>query len=189
MENNNQKVYIMLSFTGTILSRIVKVCTLREYSHASIALDLELDSMYSFGRIQPRNPFSGGFVKEEIDQGTYRVFKNTRCIIYELEVTMLQHQKLKDYIDRFITASEVYKFNVIGLIGTMVNRPFNREYHYFCSQFVGKALLESGIYDFKKDVGLIKPIEFADIPGLKSIYEGKLSAYPAFLEAYTKGRS
>ena len=62
MESTNKKIYIMLSFTGTILSRIVKVVTLKEYSHVSVALDLEFNSLYSFGRINPKNPFSGGFV-------------------------------------------------------------------------------------------------------------------------------
>lgn len=189
MNTQNKKIYIMLSYTGTILSRIVKVVTLREYSHVSVALDLEFDSLYSFGRLQPRNPFSGGFVKEEIESGTYKVFKNTRCKIYSLEVTMLQFQELKYFIDHFISAPDLYRFNIVGLIGTMVNRPFNREHHYFCSQFVGKALLDSHIYDFRKDVGLIKPIEFSDIPDLVEIYEGKLNDYPQFLKQLTKGRS
>lgn len=184
MTIENKKIYIMLSYTGTILSRIVKVYTLKEYSHVSIALDLELDSLYSFGRTYPRNPFIGGFVKEEIDGGTYKIFKNTRCRIYELEVTMLQYMDVKDFIDRFIEEQDRYKFNIVGLIGTVVNKPMNRENHYFCSQFVGKALLESSIYDFKKDIGLIKPIEFETIPGLKEIYEGRLHDYPGFLSQY-----
>lgn len=189
MNTHNKKIYIMLSFTGTILSRIVKVCTQREYSHVSVALDLEFDSLYSFGRLQPRNPFSGGFVKEEIDSGTYKVFKNTRCKIYSLEVSSLQHDELVKFIEQFIAAHEQFRFNIVGLIGTLVNRPFNRENHYFCSQFVGKALLDANIHDFHKDVGLIKPIEFATIPGLVEIFEGKLKDYPAFLEEFTKGRS
>ena len=184
MKTENKKIYIMLSYTGTILSRIVKIYTLREYSHVSIALDLELDALYSFGRIHPRNPFTGGFIKEEIDSGTYKVFKNTRCKIYELEVTMVQYQRAKDFIDSFIAEQDRYKFNIVGLLGTVVNKPLNRENHYFCSQFVGKALLEAHIHDFHKDVGLIKPIEFAEIPGLELIYEGLLSEYPKFLQNY-----
>lgn len=179
-----ETIYIMLSFTGTILSRIVKVMTLREYSHVSVALDLELDSLYSFGRINPRNPFSGGFVKEEIDSGTYKLFNNTRCRIYALKVTQEQHADLKDVIDEFLADQEDYKFNVVGLIGTMVNRPVNREFHYFCSQFVGKALYDSKIYDFNKDLGLIKPIDFMSIPNLEVVYEGKLQDYTEFLESY-----
>ncbi len=178
MEKQTKTIYLMLSFTGTVLSRIVKVCTLREYSHISIALDLEFDSMYSFGRINPRNPFTGGFVKEEIDKGTYKLFKNTKCKVYSLQVTKEQHEKVKETIEEFTNEKSLYRFNVVGLIGTMVNRPINREYHYFCSQFVGKALLDSGIYDFKKDIGLIKPIEFKNIPNLIPIFEGKLSDYP-----------
>lgn len=182
MENKGETIYIMLSFTGTILSRIVKVCTLREYSHVSVALDLEFNSLYSFGRINPRNPLSGGFVKEEIESGTYALFKNTICQVYSLQVTPEQHKDLKSFIDGFLANKEDYKFNILGLVGPMVNRPINREYKYFCSQFVGKGLLEAGIYDFKKDIGLIKPIEFATIPGLKLIYEGKLRDYPDFLK-------
>lgn len=182
MNDKTETIYIMLSFTGTILSRIVKVVTAREYSHVSVALDLELDSLYSFGRINPRNPLSGGFVKEEIESGTYKLFKNTICRIYSLKVTKDQYDDLKKVIDLFLSEQTDYKFNVVGLIGTMVNRPINREYHYFCSQFVGKALLDSGIYDFKKDLGLIKPIEFMNIPDMEVIYEGKLQDYPEFLK-------
>lgn len=181
MDNNTDTIYIMLSFTGTILSRIVKVVTSREYSHVSVALDLEFNSLYSFGRLNPRNPFSGGFVKEEIDSGTYKLFKNTVCQIYSLKVTSEQYQALKQFIDDFYADKDRYKFNIIGLFGPMINVPMNREYKYFCSQFVGKALLTSGIYSFNKDIGLIKPIEFSTIPGLQLVYEGRLQDYPEFL--------
>jgi len=181
MENSNRTIYIMLSFTGTILSRIVKVVTLKKYSHTSVALDLEFNALYSFGRLNPRNPFSGGFVKEEIDSGTYKVFKNTICRIYSLDVTEKQYKELEKVITRFYLHKEDYRFNIIGLFGPMINVPITRDKKYFCSQFVGEALLESGIYNFNKDVGLLKPIEFASIPNLKLVYEGRLQDYPSFL--------
>ena len=62
-----RKIYIVLSFTGTILSRIVRFYTRKEYSHVSIALDENLDEMYSFGRLNPYNAFIGGFVHEGIE--------------------------------------------------------------------------------------------------------------------------
>ena len=52
----------------TILSRIVKCYTRKEYSHVSIALDENLEEMYSFGRINPYVAFIGGFVHEQIDK-------------------------------------------------------------------------------------------------------------------------
>lgn len=177
MEKKSESIYIMLSYTGTILSRIVKICTQREYSHVSVALDLEFDELFSFGRINPRNPFSGGFVKEEIDSGTYQLFSNTRCAIYSLKVTKEQHDKLKEVIEEFQKDKDAYRFNVVGMLTALVKRPINRDYHFFCSQFVSKSLLDAGIYDFKKDIGLIKPIEFLNLPGLIPVYEGKLCDY------------
>ena len=62
-----RKVYLVLTYTGTILSRIVKLYTRKEYSHVSIALDENLEEMYSFGRVNPYIAFIGGFVHEGID--------------------------------------------------------------------------------------------------------------------------
>ena len=45
-----KKIYIVLAHTGTLLSRIIKMKTGAEYTHSSIALDENLDEMYSFGR-------------------------------------------------------------------------------------------------------------------------------------------
>ena len=59
MEAEDQKryVYIVISQTGTILSRIIKFLTRKEYNHASISLKDDLSVMYSFGRKNPYNPF------------------------------------------------------------------------------------------------------------------------------------
>ena len=54
-----KKVYIVLTQTGTILSRAVKLYTGKQYNHASIALDEELEELYSFGRVNPYNAFVG----------------------------------------------------------------------------------------------------------------------------------
>lgn len=43
-----KKIYIILTHTGTLLSKIIKMYTKDEYSHVSISLDSELEEMYSF---------------------------------------------------------------------------------------------------------------------------------------------
>ena len=65
MSNQNKQLYIVISQTGTLLSRILKQITGAEYNHASISLSRDLERMYSFGRRHPYNPFWGGFVIEE----------------------------------------------------------------------------------------------------------------------------
>ena len=64
MNTSNKQLYIVISQTGTLLSRILKYITGAEYNHASISLSRDLDKMYSFGRRHPYYPFWGGFVIE-----------------------------------------------------------------------------------------------------------------------------
>lgn len=87
MEEKSKKKYIVLTYTGTILSKIIRVYTRAEYCHVSLSLDKELKKMYSFGRLNPYNPFIGGFVHEGIDRGTFKRFKKTKAEIYSIDVT------------------------------------------------------------------------------------------------------
>ena len=95
-----KKIYIILTHTGTNLSKLIKNYTKDEFSHVSIALDRELKYMYSFGRLHPYNPFWAGFVHEFIDDGTFKRFYLTKTRIYSLEVTEQQYQKMQQAIQK-----------------------------------------------------------------------------------------
>ena len=92
------KIYIVLTYTGTLLSKIIKTYTKDEFSHVSISLDEELKQMYSFGRLNPYNPFIGGFVHEGINTGTFRRFIKTKTEIYSLEVNEDQYNSIERII-------------------------------------------------------------------------------------------
>lgn len=94
MKKGKKKIYIVLTYTGTILSRIIRVYTKAKYCHVSLALDEDLNEMYSFGRLNPYNPFIGGFVHERINIGTFKRFKNTEALICSLELTDRQYKRL-----------------------------------------------------------------------------------------------
>ena len=90
-----KEIYIVLTHTGTALSNIVKYYTKKKYTHVSIGLDLDLKELYSFGRLNPYNPYKGGFIHEEINKGTYARFKNTISAIYSLKITDKQFVKIE----------------------------------------------------------------------------------------------
>ena len=71
-------VYIVISQTGTALSRVLKFITGAKYNHASISLVPDLSKMYSFGRVNPYNPVHGGFVVESPHYGTFKRFSGTK---------------------------------------------------------------------------------------------------------------
>ena len=75
-----KKIYFILTYSGTVLGRIIRFKTKRFYTHVSISLDENLEKMYSFGRINPYNCFVGGFVHERhiFDCNTYKSNRNRK---------------------------------------------------------------------------------------------------------------
>ena len=173
--NNSKNIYIVFTFTGTILSRIVKLYTKEEYSHISISLDEELKEMYSFGRINPYNPFIGGFVKEGINKGTFKRFKNTKAAIYSLKLTEEQYDKIVCLIKKMKRKKKIYKFNFIGLCAVSVNYKYKKDNYFYCAEFI-KYLFDNA--DIKNDIpDIVKPMDFEELKKLKLVYEGYLREY------------
>lgn len=169
-----KKIYIILTYTGTILSRIVKIYTRKEYSHVSISLDRDLNQMYSFGRLNPYNPFIGGFVHEGIDRGTFKRFKNTKTKIYSMEIDEEKYEKLEEIIENIQQKKKLYKFNVIGLIAVALNVRIKREKCFYCAEFVKYVLEQSEVVELPE---IIKPDDFNKLNGLNEVYIGKLQDY------------
>lgn len=172
-----KQIYILLSHSGSILSKLINIYTKTNYTHVSVGLDKDLDQLYSFGRLRPYNPVLGGFIREDILNGTYTRFPNTKCAIYHLTVTEEQYERLNNEIRKFILEQEKYKYNLLGLLGVIINRPVQRKYSYFCSQFVSEVLNNSGINIIEKTPGLTSPVDFLECEELQMIYEGQLNEY------------
>ncbi len=179
-----QVIYILLTHSGSLLSKCIKQYTQEPYSHVSLALDIDLEDLYSFGRLNPRNPFIGGFVREDIIKGSYSRFPNTTCALYSLEINDFQYAALKQEILTFKLNQNKYGYNLIGLLGVVLGIPIERKYNYFCSQFVAALLKNSGISLFQKPIALVSPKDFRQCKFLQLIYEGKLINYNLYLSSY-----
>ena len=172
-----RKIYIILTHTGTVLSRIIKYYTKDEFSHVSIALDPDLKEMYSFGRLNPYNPFWGSFVHEEIHKGTFKRFKRTKTEVYSLFVTDDQYEKDRKIIEYFNDNKEKYKFNILGLICVSIHKKIKRKNSFYCAEFVKHVLKASGVSEVNDLPQIIRPENFKQIQGLRLEYEGLLRKY------------
>lgn len=170
-----KNIYIVMTQTGTLLSKIIKGYTGCEYAHVSISLDKNLDEMYSFGRLNPYNPFWGGFIHERVNSGTFKRFKNTIAGIVELEVTDEQYNNLRNIIKKMEERSNPYRFNVLGLILVGFNIKYEMEDHFYCAEFLKYLFEECNIENNLPR--LVAPDDFKNIKGIKYIYKGKLSEY------------
>lgn len=170
-----KNIYIVMTQTGTLLSRLIKGYTGCEYAHVSISLDKNLDEMYSFGRLNPYNPFWGGFIHERVNSGTFKRFKNTIAGIVELEITDEQYNNLRNIIKKMEERINPYRFNILGLILVGFNIKYEMEDHFYCAEFLKYLFEECNIENNLPR--LVAPDDFKNIKGIKYIYKGKLSEY------------
>ena len=169
-----KKMYIVLTDTGTLLSKAIGMYTREDLNHVSIAFDEQLTEMYSFGRKHRHNPFTGGFVKEDATEG---MFEYANCAIYSCDVTDEAYDKMRSRIREFEQTKELYKYNFIGLFAVAVNRDFERKHAYFCSQFVATIINECGIQMFTVPPNLVQPHHFAKVTYLQPVFHGNLQGY------------
>jgi|SRR5690606_23400038 len=157
---------------------MIRCFTNAPYNHVSIVFDEELNEIYSFGRKHPKNPLFAGFIREDIYFGTYRYFHNTRCLLVKLDVTNKEFIRMRKVIQRFTHKKELYSYNLLGLIGVVVQRPIRPRNKYFCSQFVAEVFEKSGVQLWELPSALVTPNDFLEHPRFESVYEGKLYDYP-----------
>ncbi len=167
-------IYLVLTDTGTMFTRMIKSITRQPYNHASIAFDAELTEVYSFGRKTARNPFIGGFVREDLRS---ILFMQADCAVYALTVTPDEYKKMHRYIQGVAAQKERYRYNFIGLFGVMVQRPIQRKHAFFCSQFVASVLREGKVMDSGKDPSLVEPGELPHSANFQMMFEGRVKDY------------
>lgn len=166
-------LYIVLTRTNTMISKLIHLIKDDEYTHAAISLDRNLNHMYSFGRKNTYNPFIGCFRKEDIRGGVYKLCETLPGTIIEIKVSRQQYEKAKILLERFISNSDFYKYNYKGLIYSLSNKSECKDDRFLCSEFVYHILKESGIVDLKISRNLVRPQNLLNIEG-NIIYKGNL---------------
>lgn len=174
-EDEEQNIYIILSFTGAMLSRLIRLKTGDEYCHISIALDKDLNKMYSFGRLHPYNPFWGGFVHEKIESGTFKRFKKTKVEVYSLKVSKKQYRYIEKKIAKMENQKQIYSFNIVGLFATGFNIKYRKTNSFYCAEFVKYLIDEANVKLNLPE--LIKPSDFQSLGQMTLEYRGLLSKY------------
>lgn len=175
--NSKKYIYLAFSKTGTLFSKVINWGLSHKYCHVSLSFDSSLKTMYSFGRINPDNPFIGGLVKENINEGIFSKFSYGECMIYKIKITDEQLKKLQKELAIFMSEQKKYRYNFLGVFTAYWSIPREKEYYYFCSQFVSELLIKSGIYKSNKPPTLISPKDLLSIDNKEIIYEGLICNY------------
>lgn len=173
-----QRIYIVLTNSGTIPGRLVSKMTRFYYSHVMLALYPDLREMYSFGRKSVYNFLNGGFVIEQPKSAFFTRFSETWCRVMALDVTLDQLHRLETALRPFLDHPEQYRYDFIGCALRYFKCKKTFAWHYTCSHFVAEVLQNAGICQFSAGTMLARPEDFANLPGSIVIYEGKLQELP-----------
>ena len=122
--------------------------------------------------------FPAGPSREYLNKGVFRLRENIPCALYALEVSDEAYARAKRRAEHMMTHGELYRFNSLGLLLCAFHIRWNRRRHYFCSQFVSEVLQKSGSLDLPKHSTLMRPNDYAALPQLRCLYQGRLAGLP-----------
>lgn len=174
-----EKIYLLLSQSGTIPARVLKWFTHAEYNHISLGFSKDLLTMYSFGRRYLYLPIPGGFVSEGRDRGIFERFPNAKIALLELEAPQEKKELLARRLQAMYENKKKYRYNLLGVGLAAFRIPYQRKEHYYCSEFVRDLLVECGILKGEDFQRIVQPIHFLTLNETKLIFSGKLSEYSA----------
>lgn len=177
MSDNKQYIFVVLTQTGTMVSRTIKAFTRTPFNHVSITTDKELREMFSFSRFNKHRPLPAGFKNEGIHTGVFGLFASIPCEIYGFEVTDEQLARYNKLLAHFKNKTQLYSYNLLGLLTVPLGIPLKRRTRFVCSQFVAHMLTYSGIAKFNKDISLVIPDDFRYLKNAVLLYSGDMKQY------------
>ena len=167
-------VYLMLTKTGTVPSRLIHCFVRGKYTHTSLAIRPRTDEFYSFARKRLHNPLCAGFLVENIHTFVFSKYPDSNCAVYAIDVSDEAYERMETMIQSFIDNSERYKYNFLGLIPSKIGIEYDRKHHFTCSQFVATVLHNSGAVELPKPPSLMMPCDFLKLQNISPVYQGKL---------------
>ena len=161
-----RKVFILLTRFLNQNARTLGTLTGCYYTHASIGLEEDRNTFYSF--------VGKGFIVEKITRYLKPEREPFPCRLYELEVSEQVYQQLKEHLTWFEERKPLFRYTKLGVVMCVLRIPFRREHHYFCSQFVAEALMKCKAAQLRKDSSLYLPKDFYHLPELRLHFQGDM---------------
>ena len=163
---STKKIYILLTKFADFRGRVLSFMAGSYYTHASIGLEEDPNTFYSF--------VLKGFRVEKL----HRYLKPGRepypVKLYEIEVAEHTYRKIKEIIDYFVAYKSRMHYTTFGLFLSLLRIPYQRKSTYFCSQFVAHILQQVGIIPAHHKPALYLPQDFSNLPGATLLFSGNM---------------
>lgn len=169
-----KQVYVLVSKTATVTSKLVHTFTHGTYTHSSIAITPETDKFYSYARRRLYNFLVGGIINENIHTFVFARFPESDCALFEIDVSDEDYDRIKAQIDLCLENYDKATYSFLGAAAMRMGIVWRREIKFTCSQFVAVCLSRADGIKLPKDPYLMCPHDFPNIEGIRKIYDGKI---------------
>lgn len=146
-------VYIIISNTGSAASEMISLFTNKEYNHASISFDYDLETIISYNGGEKVYP--PGLNAEMVEY--FNKKSDASIMVYKLKTSTEKKKLLIDEIKKINEEGSAY--NLLGLLLRYSHKPNIM----FCSQFVYKMLKIADLHYFEKKETNVKPTDFVEL--------------------------
>ena len=169
-----RKIFVLLTRFTDRGAKALRVFTRCAYTHASIGLEEDMNTFYSF--------VGKGFLVEKITRYLRPDRAPFRCQLYQLEVTEKVYQRVKQVLECFVQQKDRFAYSRSGVVLSVLGLPYpQRRHHYFCSNFVAVVLKRSGAVRLKKSSANYLPRDFRHLPEMTLRFQGD---YRSMLEHF-----
>lgn len=156
---DDNRIYLVLSDTGSVPSQFIAVFTQKQFNHISISFDRDLKTLISYNGGQRLNP--PGLNSEMLWSLAKK--DDASIAVYSLAVTREQKTIMMDRVKQINLDGSAY--NVVGMF---LRKSFKPNIMY-CSQFVRYLLHEADAMYFKYDKFNIKPTDLIELDYYKKL--------------------
>lgn len=164
-----RKIYLLLTRFHDNGSKAIGMMTGYYYTHASIGLEEDINTFYSF--------VTKGFIIEKINRYVKPDRAPFPCQLYEFEVTDNVYFRIKEIIEYFVQYKSLVNYTKLGVVLSLLHIPYKRNhFSFFCTQFVAEVLNLSGAAHINRKTTRYFSKDLREIPGMKLYFQGNLSS-------------
>lgn len=172
-----KSVYLILTRSTSVASRLIGHVTDEPFTHVSIAFDPQQAVMFSFARKYSRLPLPAGLVEERMNCGFYRQQGNIPCAVLRLDVDDRTYYRARDRVSDMLIRRREYRYSILGLLACRMGIPVKMPGYYFCSQFVAEILEETCHVSLPCPASLMHPADYLDMDCFRCEFCGGLEEY------------
>lgn len=165
-------IYILLTDTKTLVSKVSRMVTGDPYNHVSLMLTDDFDDgIYTFSLSNGHNGIRGGFMVED-----RKNLKGSHYSMYRLAVTYSVYDKIKSKVTDYVKAVDKTSYNHLGLFNAIFKKNIFKSEDgqaSICSEFVVEVLNFAGVELFAKRLAsTVRPYEMVKSKLLKFYRRG-----------------